>query len=223
MKITISTLSLLFYFITSFSQKNEVRETVAFSKIEVRNGILVQLTKSDKPSVKITTEANLSDVITEVKDGKLILRIEKGKKNTSVEVFYTNIIEIEGYAKSEISTSSLIKQDSLIVILETGAKAYLDLDVKKLTSKLTEGAVLTAEGYSIYQDAYATTGATLSLYDLESEEITIKVTGNGKAKINVAKSLNAEATSGGYISYKGKPAKWDNKTNLGGKIEEFSE
>lgn len=208
--------------LSGFPQKNEVRDIGDFYKLEVRNGILVQLVKSDKPSVKISTDANLSDITTEVKDGKLIIKsIEKS--NTSVEVFYTTITEIEGYNKSEISNSSLIKQDSLSVILETGANAYFDLDVKHLTSKITEGAVLTARGYAVTQDAYATTGATLSLFELESENVKVKATGNGKAKVYAENSLIAEASSRGYISYKGNPKTQDTKTNLGGKIEEYSE
>jgi hypothetical protein len=224
MKIAFYAIIFLFCLSPVFSQKTEIRDPGNFSKIEIRNGILVELIPSDKESVKVISEFDLSKIITEIKDSTLIIRNENKKKGkTAIEIYYTGINEIAGFNRSEISASSLMKQDSLIVLLESGAKAYLELDVKLLRSKLNEGSVLTAQGYAVVQDAYSTTGATLSLFDLESDEVTIKITGNGKAKINVEQSLTADVSSGGYLSYKGKPQKWDTKTSLGGKIEEYTE
>ena len=76
------------------------------------------------------------------------------------------------------------------------------------------------DGIACSSDA---TGATLSAFDLESDEIAIKVSANGKAKINVEKNLSADVSTGGYVSYKGNPAVKDINTSIGGKVEKYTE
>ena len=48
---------------------------------------------------------------------------------------------------------------------------YLDADIGYLSGKVVEGALLTAEGYATEQDMMVATSATLSAFDLESENI----------------------------------------------------
>lgn len=198
-----------------------------FTKIEVKNGILVQLIKGDREAVLIKVqEIPINDVITEISDGLLTVRYQAplfSKSKVMVNIYYRELKSVSASGKSEVTSTSLMKQDSLNVYLEGGARAYLDLDVRYLKSHVTEGALISADGYAVKQDAYATLGATLSLFDLESDVVNVKVTANGKAKLNVDKILNADASTGGYISYKGKPAVKDFSSSIGGKVEPYSE
>ncbi len=212
----------------AIAQNESKRDLGNFNKLKVEDGILVQLVKSDKESIEITTqEIETSKVISEMKDGgKLILRVDVPpltKYKVMVKLYYTEINGIEASSGSEISTNSLMKQDSLSIKLISGAKAYLDLDIKHLSSKVIEGGVLSAEGYAVKSDGYTATSGTLSLFELESEEVVVKAVTGGKIKINVEKSLIAHATSGGYIAYKGNPGKKDIKSGIGGKIEQYTE
>lgn len=206
------------------SQNNENRALDQFTGIEVKNGILVQLIKDEKESAEIKTQdIQTSQVITEIKNGLLLFRIDKpplSKSKVVINLHYRELFSIKASGKSDISSTALIKQDSLIVELVSGAQAYLDLDVIYLKSNITEGAMFSAEGYAIFQEASAATGATLSLFDLESDEVIIKVSSNGKAKINVEKNLTADASTGGYISFKGNPKVKNIKTSVGGKVEQ---
>jgi hypothetical protein len=65
------------------------------------------------------------------------------------------------------------------------------------------------------------TSATLSAYELECESVTIKASSGGKAKINVETELNADASSKGFISYKGKPSKITRNAVSGGTISTY--
>ncbi len=218
---------LLFSAANVVSQETATRELGHFTGIVVKNGILVQLVKADKESAGIRVqEIKTSDVTTEISGGVLTIRYHAPaliKAKVMVKLYYKELVSVSASGSSEVSSTSLMKQDSLTVELESGAKAYLDLDVKFLKSRVSEGAVISADGYAVKQDAYATLGATLSLFDLESDDIVVKVTANGKAKLNVEKNLTADASSGGYISYKGSPAVKNFKTSVGGKIEPYAE
>ena len=209
------------------SQDTASRSLDPFTGIMVKNGILVQLVKSDREYAEIKVqEIKTSDVITEISGGVLTIRHQAPpltKAKVMVKLYYRELVSMSASGQSEISSTSLMKQESLHVDLESGAKAYLDLDVGFLKSKVSEGAVISADGYAVKQDAFATTGGTLSLFDLESEDVVVKVTANGKAKLYAEKNLTADASTGGYISYTGKPAVKNFRTSIGGKIEEYTE
>ena len=220
-------LGILFFCMGLKAQEKDTRTLEPFNKVEIKNGIIAELVKSDKEAVDIQAkDIDISRVLSKVKDGILEISLEAPpltKYQVSARIFYKKVNEISGSSQSEISSSSLMKQDSLTVDLVTGAKAYLDLDVQYLKCRATEGAILTAEGYAVNQDAYSSTGGTLSLFDLESDVIKIKATANGKAKINVDKLLNAESSTGASILYKGDAEKIEKKTSIGGKIEKYGE
>ncbi|MFO7657298.1 MAG: head GIN domain-containing protein [Bacteroidales bacterium] len=213
--------------ITAPGQNAHTRNLSAFDKIEVKNGILVQLVKADIESAEITAQGTTPDnVLTEVTGGVLTLRLDKtsfSKMKVMVKLFYKEIASINGSGRSEISTSGLMKQDSLAIDLESGAKGYLDIDIKFLRSRLTEGALIAADGYAVRQEATVATGATLSVFDVESDEINIKVSSNAKAKIQVENTLDADVSTGGYLSYKGNPALKNINTSVGGKVEQYQE
>jgi len=217
----------LFLSITLSAQQTVTRTVGPFTRIEVKNGIRAELVKSDKESVEINVrDIEPSDVLTDLSEGLLKLSVDApalSKYDVAVRIYYKKLREITGSGQSEISTAKLMKQDSLTVNLVSGAKAYLSLDIGYLKCKAVEGAALTADGYAVVQDSYTSTGATLSLFDLESDEITIKGTANGKAKINVEKKLNADSSTGAYITYKGDPGVVNTNTSIGGKIEKFTE
>ncbi len=214
-------------YVNSFAQDTISRQLTDFHKLDVTDGIIVQLEKGTHESVKFIYEGiEASKIISDVEDGKLTLKIPVGyTKQIKVRAYltYKNINAIEGSSQAEIDSKSLLKQDSLIVDLRSGAKIYASLDVKYLQATIVEGAVLSVDGYATNQNIDVTTSGTFSGYDLEGEKVTVKTTVGGKAKINVEKELDATATLKGYISYKGNPAKIKSEPKLGGTIEKYQE
>jgi hypothetical protein len=89
---------------------------------------------------------------------------------------------------------------------QSGGISDLDADIRFLLGQGIEGAILSAEGYATEQDIVVATSGTLSAYDLESENIKVKASSGGKAKINVEKELDAVVSSRGFVSYKGNPS-----------------
>lgn len=200
-----------------FSQPLVTRKLEPFNKLYVGDKIFVQLIKSDHNSVEIKAEGIDPAGLTSVVENKTLrLRIEGApfnKKKVQVNLHFKHLDEMEIQNGGEVTTTALFKQDSLMVILRTGGSLYLDADIGYLKSKVTEGALLNAEGYATEQDIVVATYATVSAFGLESEKISVKASSGGKAKINVESELKAETSSGGYISYRGSPAKKNIQAN----------
>lgn len=201
------------------------RPLPSFSKIEAGDRIIVRLAKSDKESASVQVQGiDASAVKTDVKNGVLQLSVYGEpftKKKVMVTVNFVTLTSISVTGGADVTTTGLFKAPELVVDLKSGGMLYIDADLGKLTGKLVEGSLLTAEGYAENMDITVSTTATLSAYELECEKVTVKAGTGGKAKINVESELNAEATSKGFISYKGNPQKISKNALSGGTISPY--
>jgi hypothetical protein len=206
----------------SVAQKDETRRLEPFTRIDISDKVLVQLVKAEEESLEIKIQrAEASVVVADVTDNTLKIRVEVppldyGKVNIILK--YRNIDEIKVADMAEVSSVSLIKTDSLRVILKGGGKAYLDLDLAYLDSRILEGGVLSAEGHAVSQNAFVATSGALSAFNLESDIVKVKAATGGIAKVHAGKSIVADAQTGGYISYRGDPGDKILNSGTGGKI-----
>lgn len=211
--------------VAGYAQEPVSRELTPFSKLVVGDKIIVRLVKSDKESAAIQAQGiSASAVKTEISGNTLNISIYGEpftKKKVMVTLHFVKLTDIEVNNGADVSTASLFKADSLHIELKSGGILYLDADVESLTGRITEGAILSAEGYATRLDMVISTTATLSAFDLETEVAKVKAIAGGKAKINVESELDAEAGSKGFISYKGKPGKINRIVNSGGSITEY--
>ncbi len=219
--ILIAIPALLFSSLTS-SQTVDERKLEPFHKVIAGDKIIVQLLKSDQESALVKVQGiDASSVKTVVADGTLTLSIYGEpftKKKVMVTVNFRNISSITVNNGAEVSTGNLFKSDTLQAEIKSGGVLYLDADIGCLIARISEGGLLSAEGYATSQDVTVTSLATHSAFDLESDIVKIKAVTGGKAKINVAEELDAEASSNGYIAFKGSPEKLKKTENSGGSI-----
>lgn len=208
-----------------FAQAPVTRKLGSFEKLVAGDKIIVKLVKADAESAEIRVQGiDASAVKTEIAGKTLTLSVTGEpftKKKVMVTLNYNRLGFIEVNNGAEVSTASIFKTDSLQVDLKSGGMLYLDADVEKLSGKIVEGALLTAEGYAIILNMTVSSTGTLSAFDLESDKARIRTSLGGKAKINVTEELDAEAQSKGYISYKGEPAKVKRNAASGGIIEAY--
>jgi hypothetical protein len=212
----------VFFLTTLCAQESTQRILNSFSKLVVGDRIIVRLVKAESESASIQTQGiDASAVKMEISGNTLNIRIfgkPFTKKKVMITLNYTKLTSIIVNGGADVTTSSLFKTDTLFVDLKSGGMLYLDADIGYLYGKVIEGAILNAEGYAVEQDIMVATSGTLSAFNLESEKVTVKASSGGKAKINVEKELDAEASSKGFISYKGNPSKINRIVNSGGTI-----
>jgi len=226
-KIFLGVLFSLLFVSGSFAQQvSETRTIAPFTELVVGDRIVVRLVKSNKESIGIQTQGvDASAVRTEVTGNVLTISVYGAsftRKKVIVTLGYVQLSSISVTGGADVTTTSLMKTNTLTVDLKSGGMLYLDADIEYLTGKLTEGAILSADGYATSVDITVSTSATYSAFELETENCKIKATSGGKAKINVTNELNAEASSRGYISYKGNPSKINQNATSGGTINIYA-
>ncbi len=218
--------TLLSLFFSSLQAQESVdRSLTSFTRLEVGDRVIVRLVKGTQESANIRVQGiDATAVKTDVVGNTLTISIYGEaftKKKVTVTLNYVKINAITVTGGADVSTGSLFKTDTLKVDLKSGGMLFLDSDVGYLTGKIIEGALLTAEGYATEQDIVVATSGTLSAYDLESDKVKIKASSGGKAKIYVEEELDAQASSKGFISYKGTPTKINRNATSGGIISVY--
>ncbi len=213
------------FFFSLQAQESVDRSLNSFTRLVVGDRVIVRLVKGVKESANIRVQGiDASAVKTDVVGNTLTISIYGEpftKKKVMVTLNYVKINSITVNGGADVSTGSLFKTDTLKFDLKSGGMLFLDSDIGYLAGKIIEGAILTAEGYATEQDIVVATSGTLSAYDLESDKVKIKASSGGKAKIYVEEELDAEASSKGFISYKGKPSKINRNAVSGGTISVY--
>lgn len=198
-----------------------------FTGIKVYDGILLAIDRSDSTALEITDgNRKEKDFQISVDKGILTIRLQpEARKDAQVrmKLMCKHMKSIEGYGKSEITTNSLIKGDSLSVELRSGAIGFIDMDVKYLDALILEGSLMTSEGYAVKQQIVSKTGATFSGFKLQGETGKVHTGSGGKAKVYITKEVVAKAGFKGYIGYKSNPKFITRKTFLFGEIIDQNE
>jgi hypothetical protein len=232
---------------TTYAQKKviydanaEKRHIASFHSIKVSHGIHVLLKQGDEEAIAISAiKQEYADAVqTEVINGELHISIKKGlidwwqqireenvKNNTyrgaiiNAYVSFKELTELTSSSGARITIDSTLTGNKLSLNLSSGAWINGELAVSSLDVSLNSGAKSTIKGKVQKLKIKATSGAHLNAYGLKTDEAEVDVSSSGKVSIEVTKILNASATTGGTISYKGLGNVKTTSKNLGGKIK----
>ncbi len=217
----------LFTFVAALSSvaqdkvPTQARETVSFDKIKTSKGINVTLVEGKKEAIEVRiTSGNFEDVITEVVNKELIIKMKtKIYKNMAVQVYvtYKTLRSVDAGSGSTIDSDNTIFGDKLLLSVGADAVIELDVDVNTIEASATAGRILLS-GTCKNQNVTTSTGGKYFAYTLESQNVVAKTSVGGQIEVNVKGSLTASASTGGNIDYKGNPTKIDRKESMGGKI-----
>ena len=206
--------------------------SIAFCQIEKKVGDFDKVTSFDKIDVFLVKstenkividgkDANLVELV--IKNGELKIRMPLTKllsgDNISVTVYFTSITAAEANEGSRIACGDKINSTSFDIIAKEGSEIKLLLEVKKLTSRVTNGSKVTLEGKASNQDVVINSGGIFEGQKLTTEQTTITVNAGGEADIYASEFVDAKVRAGGEIMIFGNPKQINQKTVAGGTIE----
>lgn len=192
-------------------------KVTSFDKIEV---LLVQGSEN-----KIELLGNGADQVELVNNnGELKIRMSLSKilsgENVTAKVFYKKIDAIEANEGSRIVAENIIYAIGFDVIAKEGAAISLNLQAKKLYSKISSGAIVDLEGKVQDHESLVNSGAILNAKKLQTSQTTVTVNAGGEVEVRASDYVNAKVRAGGNILIFGKPKQIDQKTILGGSIRQ---
>jgi hypothetical protein len=208
----------------AIAQQSETRQVGSFRGIRVGEAIDVYIKKGDKESVKVEVEnVSLSDVLTEVAGSNLRIHMRdgnyRGKRVVKVYVTYVGIERISASSASSVFSEGTVKAGSLDITAASAANVELSVDADNVTVDVASAGDITLEGKAKSLSVEASSAGSVDAYNLECERVDAVVSSAGSAKVNVTKSLNAEASSGGSIRYRGNPTNTNTDSSSGGSVK----
>ncbi len=209
----------------SFAQETVNRKIDGFTGISLTGSIRLELYKSENPGIEITLkDLPAENVITEVKNEKLNIRLNTGSNKNAVikvKVFYTILENLSVSSSGLIVSPEVIMGKNIHFVARSGGKMELELNLEELKAEVDLGAILVFKGEVKRQEINVSTGATYSAFLLKAEDSYVKAGSGGKAKVKASRIIEANSNSGGYIAYIGDPVSEFNKTTLGGEIKKY--
>ena len=193
-----------------------------FTKIQVSTGLDLYITQGDTKKIILEADENLHEFInTEIKDGILKIYSEKNIWNAEARKIHVTIPNLElvsAVSGANVYTENTLNVDSINVICTTGAVIKMSLNANSVQSSATTGSDIELMGNANQHTSSATTGASIDAYKLLSKNTSANVTSGAEINVYASETIDAVATSGGDIDFKGNPKKVNKQSSSGGSI-----
>ncbi len=197
--------------IWSSSLMAQSQDLSPFDAISVSGSLNVTLVNADKNSLDLDmVKGDADKVITIIKGNELVLKIKNNwgmgnKVKANITVYHDGISNIDVSAGAYVHTDDTIQSDNMSVEVSSGAKCNATIAAQSLDVDISSGASSTLKGKSTKQSVEVSSGASYNGQDMESNETSVDVSSGASAKVWANEKINAEASSGGSIKYKGDP------------------
>ena len=193
-----------------------------FTKIKVSTGLDLYLSQGTKNKVTLEADENLHDIIiTEVNDGVLKIYSEKNIWQAKARKVYVTVKNLEGLTAtsgSDVYTEDVLKVETIKVSATSGADIRIALDADTVETSATSGSDIRISGTANNHTSRANSGASIEAYKLISKNATVNVSSGADINIYASESINAKASSGGDIDFKGNPREINKKSSSGGSV-----
>jgi hypothetical protein len=201
----------------------------SFTGISVSSGIELYVTQGNEESIAVSAsdQKHLDRLITEVVNGTLKIYYDNkgitwkssGKANMKAYVSFKTLEKLNVSAGANAFVNGSIKADKLDMNVNSGAVFTGAVNAKELVTEINSGAVMKITGSADKFTIAASSGADFKGYDFAVDFCDANVSSGGAVHITINKELNAKASSGGDIHYKGAGLIRDIKTGSGGSVK----
>lgn len=187
----------------------------------------VELVSGQEGELSLKGESNLLEYIkTEVKDGKLVIKTEKGvnlrpsnwKGGIHITVPVESISSVALSGSGDIVGKTTIKTDDFSTRMSGSGDITLSVEAQSVTAGLSGSGDIALEGKTTDLRVKVSGSGDVKAYDLEAENVTAQVSGSADIKVTANQSLNAQVSGSGDIHYRGNPDKIKSKASGSGDI-----
>jgi len=219
-------IALIFLPALAIAQKSETRSVASFSAIKTGEAIDVYLKKGDKESVRVEVSGDdLNRVITEISGS--FLKIHRKDNNSffgkdvdaKVYVTYVSINRIYASSAANLFSDGPIKSEELEIHASSAADIEISIEATKVRVEASSAADVILEGTAKSIEANASSSGDVDAYRLQVETADAQASSAGSIKLSVSQALEAGASSGGSVRYRGNPTRTNTHSSSGGSVK----
>jgi len=207
----------------TYAQDRTSIEISDFDELRASGNLDVILKKGDRVSAEYFSRGIDEDMIVVESNGnQLKVQVKPGFHGdfkVKVYVTYTIIREARSIAGSRIYFEDKVEGDKLNLKATSGGLIEIPIDVNALEAKVDTGSEIEIEGKTGQLNASSATGGIFSGFKLYSEKAYLKAGTGGVIEVSVKDLIEASASTGGHIKYRGNPEKNKIHETLGGSVK----
>src|SRR6056297_2985093 len=203
------------------------RTTGDYDAIGVSGWFDVDIVDGKEGQLTLEGESNLLEyIITEVKNGKLVIKTEnninlnpsdwKNGIRITVPVERINAISLSG--SGDIVGKTTLKSETLDTAMSGSGDITLDVETNTVSATISGSGDITLSGNTTDFSATISGSGDIKAFDLAADNVDATVSGSADIKVTANKMLKARVSGSGDITYRGNPEKIDTKTSGSGDI-----
>lgn len=198
--------------------------TEDFTAIRTSTGLDVNITQENQNAVIVEADENLQNlIVTEVENGVLKIYSEKNiwsAKSKKVHVSIKKLNSLKASSGSEVRSVKKIQSEEISIGASSGASVRMTVVANSIATNTSSGATIRVSGSADNHAAKASSGSSIKAYDLISKNVIVNVSSGANIDIHASEKIEARASSGGDIDYKGTPKKVLRRSSSGGSISD---
>ena len=203
------------------------RLTSDYDAIAVSGWFDVDLVDGKEGQLTLEGESNLLEyIITEVKNGKLVIKTENNvnlkpsdwNSGIRITVPVERVSSISLSGSGDIVSKTTIKTEKLETSMSGSGDITLDIETNSVSASMSGSGDITFSGTTTDFAATISGSGDIKAFDLEADNVEATVSGSADIKVTANKRLQARVSGSGDITYRGNPEKLDTKTSGSGDI-----
>lgn len=205
------------------------RSTAEYNVIAVSGWFDVNLVDGKEGQISLEGESNLLEHIkTEVKNGKLVIKVAKGinlqpsswknRGGIYITVPVESIDEVSLSGSGDIVGDKTIKTADFSTNLSGSGDISLAVIADNVTAGMSGSGDINLSGKTNNLEVHISGSGDIKAYDLEANNVDASISGSADIKVTANEMLKARVSGSGDIHYRGDPTKIDSKASGSGDV-----
>ncbi|MDF0717535.1 DUF2807 domain-containing protein [Muricauda sp. 334s03] len=187
----------------------------------------VELVSGSEGEITLKGESNLLEHIkTEVKNGKLTIKVEKGmnlrpsnwKNGIYITVPVESVHSVSLSGSGDLVGKTTIRADHFSTAMSGSGDVTLTVEADELDASLSGSGDINLSGRATDFTVSVSGSGDVKAYDLEADFVKATVSGSADIKVTANQSIEARVSGSGDIHYRGNPKKINSKSSGSGDI-----
>lgn len=203
-------------------QSKENRKIDSFDAIRVSEGIDAYIRQGNEETVRVEAEdIDIDKIATEVSGSTLKIYIDgnhRGSFKVKVYITFREVEELSVSSAGGIYGENKIKTNDLEISASSAGDIELDIEAESIELSASSSGDIVLSGSTNYLEASISSAGDLDAYDLDAKQVHVRVSSAGSARVTAIEKLDARASSGGDVRYRGNPKHSNTGSSSGGSI-----
>lgn len=203
------------------------RTTPDYDAVAVAGWFDVELVEGREGKITLKGEENLLEYIeTEVKNGKLVIQVEKGinlkpsswKSGLLITVPVESIRAVSLSGSGDVVGKKTLKAPHFETNISGSGDVSLRIEAESVSTMLSGSGDITLGGSAMDLKVQVSGSGDVKAYDLQADNVDVSVSGSADVKVTANKTLTARVSGSGDVHYQGSPQKVDSKSSGSGDV-----